>query len=207
MGQAAREQSRITHLDPRCAAGSIVVARAVALASFPTIDPVAFLDDLSHCAASEDTMMALSIAELTEWLGLDPVPAAEHVHQAGLDPSSREQWQGISAFVVTSVLWSLYAFLRSPDDYWETICTAIAVGGDTDTMAAIAGAISGARHGPAGFPPHLVVRLNDRGDWNALALTDLAHRAASLIKRPSGDSPSGHPTPIIPASHSHPPGS
>ena len=22
-------------------------------------------------------------------------------------------------FVVSSVLWSLYAFLRTPDDYWE----------------------------------------------------------------------------------------
>ena len=36
-----------------------------------------------------------------------------------------------------------------PDDYWATVCTAIGVGGDTDTMAAIAGAISGARLGPA----------------------------------------------------------
>jgi ADP-ribosylglycohydrolase len=101
----------------------------------------------------------------------------------------------------------LYAFLRSPDDYWETICTAIAVGGDTDTMAAIAGGISGARLGPRGLPQHLVERLNDRGDWSALALTDLARKAAGFIVRPVGDSPTAHPTPIIPASHLHPPGS
>jgi ADP-ribosylglycohydrolase len=42
------------------------------------------------------------------------------------------------------VLWSLYSFLRSPEDYWETVCTAIAVGGDVDTTAAMAGAVSGA---------------------------------------------------------------
>ena len=56
------------------------------------------------------------------------------------------------------MLWSLYAFLRSPDDYWETICTAIGVGGDTDTMAAIAGAISGARLGVAALPADLIWR-------------------------------------------------
>ncbi|HET6796559.1 MAG TPA: ADP-ribosylglycohydrolase family protein, partial [Gemmatimonadales bacterium] len=187
MCQAAREQSRITHLDPRCAAGSIAVARAVALATFPTIEPGPFLNDVSQCVASEDAMMALRIADLTEWLSLDPVHAAEHVHRAGFDASQREGWQGISAFVIPSVLWSLYAFLRSPDDYWETICTAVAVGGDTDTMAAISGAISGARLGRVGLPSHLVERLNDRGDWNALALIDLAHRAASFINRPVGD--------------------
>jgi len=26
---------------------------------------------------------------------------------------------------------------RAPDDYWEAICTAIAVGGDVDTTAAM----------------------------------------------------------------------
>jgi len=77
--------------------------------------------------------------------------------------------------VTPSVLWSLYSFLRSPDDYWETICTAIAVGGDTDTMAAIAGAISGARLGVGAFPAPLVVRLTDRGDWGPRRLADLAY--------------------------------
>ena len=40
------------------------------------------------------------------------------------------RWHGISPFVTTSVVWSLYAFLRTPTDYLDTVCTAIAVGGD-----------------------------------------------------------------------------
>ena len=76
-----------------------------------------------------------------------------------------------------SVVWSLYAFLHSPDDYWTTICTAIGVGGDTDTMAAIAGAISGARLGLDALPAGLVERLNDRGGWGRDALIELARRA------------------------------
>jgi ADP-ribosylglycohydrolase len=79
------------------------------------------------------------------------------------------------------VLWSLYAFLRSPDDYWETICTAVSVGGDTDSMAAMAGAISGARVGRDGLPKDLVARVNDRGEWDAAALTTLAEECAALV--------------------------
>ena len=80
-----------------------------------------------------------------------------------------------------SVVWSLYAFLRTPDDYWATVCTAIGVGGDTDTLAAIAGAISGARLGPRALPDELVGRLNDRGEWGRDPLIELAHRAARLV--------------------------
>ncbi|MCI0355014.1 MAG: ADP-ribosylglycohydrolase family protein, partial [Acidobacteria bacterium] len=72
-------------------------------------------------------------------------------------------------------------FLRSPDDYWETVCTAIAVGGDTDTMAAMAGAISGARLGIAALPAGLLERLTDRGEWGALELARLAGDCARLV--------------------------
>jgi ADP-ribosylglycohydrolase len=47
-------------------------------------------------------------------------------------------------------------------------------------MAAIAGAISGARLGPGALPAPLVERLNDRGGWGPDALIELAHRAARL---------------------------
>jgi ADP-ribosylglycohydrolase len=184
--QAAREQSRITHLDSRCAAGAVALARAVALAPVQPLEPEEFLADLARCASAADASMGQAIAGIPAWLHRDPVGAAEHVHRAGLDPAYRETWRGISAHVIPSVIWSLYAFLRSPDDYWETVCTAIAVGGDTDTMAAMAGAMSGARLGPGALPPHLLERVNDRGEWGAPALTELARAAASAI-RPRGD--------------------
>jgi ADP-ribosylglycohydrolase len=94
-----------------------------------------------------------------------------------------DRWQGISAFVTPSVLWSLYAFLRSPDDYWETICVAIGVGGDTDTMAAMAGAISGARVGLASLPGTLIGRLTDGGEWGAKDLAELTRSCAAIVER------------------------
>jgi ADP-ribosylglycohydrolase len=80
------------------------------------------------------------------------------------------------------VTWSLHAFLRSPDDYWAAVCTAIAVGGDTDTMAAITGAIAGGRLGSAALPGELLGRLHDRGTWGATELAALARDCAALYR-------------------------
>jgi ADP-ribosylglycohydrolase len=181
MCRAAREQARVTHLDPRCAAGAAVVARAVALAAERRpIDRGAFLSDLAACASAEDNSVADAIRGLDKWGSLTPLEAARHIHRSGLDPAHISRWQGISAFVIPSLLWSLYAFLRSPDDYWETICTAIVVGGDTDTMAAIAGAISGARLGVSALPESLVSRLTDQGEWETADLLELAKSCAAI---------------------------
>ncbi|MBC7545666.1 MAG: ADP-ribosylglycohydrolase family protein [Candidatus Sericytochromatia bacterium] len=118
-----------------------------------------------------------SIRQLPEWVQLRPDAAFERISQAGGGPGNDGGWHGISPFVVPSVLWSLYAFLRSPDDYWQTICTAIAVGGDVDTTAAMAGAISGARVGLTGLPDRLAPMLNDQGKWGYEALIALADAA------------------------------
>ena len=184
MTRAGREQSRITHLDPRCAAGAITIARAVALAARrEPVDPAAFLSDIAGCAEGDDASVAGAIRGLEDWVSLEPVAAARHVHEAGLDPAHMDRWQGISAYVTPSVLWSLYAFLRSPDDYWETICVAIGVGGDTDTMAAMAGAISGARLGVGSLPGDLLGRLTDQGAWGADDLAELALSCAAIVER------------------------
>jgi ADP-ribosylglycohydrolase len=183
MCRAAREQSRITHLDSRCAAGAAAVARAVAIAAEYTGRPDEFLMDVGGCARAEDGSVAEAIHGLAEWLALSPDAAARHVHSSGLDPAHMDRWRGISAFVTPSVLWSLYAFLRSPDDYWETVCTAVVVGGDTDTMAAIAGAISGARLGVGALPVDLVARVNDRDEWGADALVELARACERIAHR------------------------
>jgi ADP-ribosylglycohydrolase len=60
------------------------------------------------------------------------------------------------------------------------VCTAVGAGGDTDTMAAIAGAIAGARLGPESLPADLVAQLNDRGEWSAAQLARLAEQVARL---------------------------
>jgi len=182
MSRVAREQASITHRDPRCGAGAIAIARAVALAvQRGPISSHEFLEDVADSADGPDSSFAEAVRGIGPWLALSPADAARQLHRSGLDPRHVERWQGISAFVIPSVVWTLYSFLRSPEDYWETICTAIEVGGDTDSMAAMAGAISGARLGPAALPEDLVGRLNDRGEWGPAALTELARSCAAIV--------------------------
>jgi ADP-ribosylglycohydrolase len=178
------EQSVMTHLDSRCAAGALAVAGAVSLAAArQPIEADRFLDRVAGLAATADQSVAGAIRGLGAWVRLPPAEAALCLHAAGLEPASKEEWRGISAFVTSSVVWSLYAFLHTPDDYWATICTAIEVSGDTDTMAAIGGAISGAHLGTTALPASLVQQLNDRGEWGRDSLVDLAQRAARLVRR------------------------
>lgn len=47
----------------------------------------------------------------------------------------------------------------------ESICTAIGVGGDVDTTAAMTGAVSGALVGLDRLPQDLAQRVNDAGTW------------------------------------------
>ncbi|MEY3870024.1 MAG: hypothetical protein RLZZ338_3915 [Cyanobacteriota bacterium] len=120
------------------------------------------------------------LKELKNWLALPPQEAVTIISKLGLPSDYQQRWPGISPFVVPSVLWSLYSFLRSPQDYWETICTAIEVGGDVDSTAAMAGAISGAYLGIEVIPLELAQQLNDRVTWGYRELVELALQCYQL---------------------------
>ncbi len=175
LARAAVDQGRITHSDPRCAAGAVAIAGAVALALGGT-SPSLYPERLAAWADPLDPVMAGALRELGQWLELPPAEAVGPISRAGLEPGYRDAWPGISPYVVGSVIWSLYAFLKSPGDYWESIRTAIAVGGDVDTTAAMTGAIAGARNGLAAVPGDLARRLNDNGAWTYDDLVGLADR-------------------------------
>lgn len=181
--QAAHDQGRITHKDPRSSAGAVAISGAVALVlQEKTINPDSFISTLADWAGTISSDFASELKKLSEWLSLPPEVAADFISRAGFDADyvDDEEWKGISGFVISSVLWSLYSFLRSPDDYWETICTAIEVGGDVDTTAAMAGAISGAYLGIGAVPSHLTNYLTDRGTWKFDELVELAHKCYGI---------------------------
>lgn len=174
LAAAAWDQGRITHADPRCSAGAIAIAGAVALAlDDGPIDARAFLAKLAEWAEPADAGVADALAALARALALTPDQAVGFVTEVA-DPDFRDIPSGISPFVTTSVLWSLYAFLSTPDDYTRVIHTAVAVGGDVDTTAAMAGAIAGARSGMCAVPPALAGLLNDRGGCRLDELVALA---------------------------------
>lgn len=58
-----------------------------------------------------------------------------------------------------SVPTAIASFALTPDSFGDTIGNVILLGGDTDTLAAMAGAISGAYLGLTGIPAPLLARL------------------------------------------------
>jgi ADP-ribosylglycohydrolase len=181
--RAAHDQGRITHRDPRCSAGAVAISGAVALAlRQEAINIESFISSLAGWTQTIEPAFASELVKLSEWISLPPDEAINPIREAGSDPEyvDDEEWKGISAFVVSSVIWSLYSFLRTPDNYWETICTAITVGGDVDTTAAMAGAVSGAHLGIGALPSDLSNYLTDRKTWGRDELIDLAQQCYEI---------------------------
>jgi ADP-ribosylglycohydrolase len=65
-----------------------------------------------------------------------------------------------------------------PGDPWQACLLAASLGGDCDTIAAMAGAIGGACHGLAAFPPDAIETM----DGNGLELAELADSLYQLRK-------------------------
>ncbi|MGB9715525.1 MAG: ADP-ribosylglycohydrolase family protein [Thermodesulfovibrionales bacterium] len=181
--QGAHDQGRITHKDTRCSAGAVAISGAVALSLQGEIkSPEYFIDTLSEWSGQIDLLFASELRKLQEWIFLKPEEAATFISKAGIDADyiDEDEWEGITPFVISSVIWSIYSFLRTPYDYWETICTAISVGGDVDTTAAMAGAISGAYLGLDAIPFDLLHHLTDQGTWRYNELVELANQCYEI---------------------------
>lgn len=179
--QAAHDQGRITHLDPRSSAGAVAIAGAVYLAlRMETIATSTFVSQIAEWTATIDEGFAESVHELHDCLSLPLDDAVDRIASLGHEPGNASHWDRISPFVVPSVIWSLYSFLRTPDDYWTAVCTAIRVGGDVDTTAAMTGAVSGAHLGLEALPSHLAARVNDFDTWGYDDLVSLADRCFEL---------------------------
>jgi len=172
----ARDQSIITHSDPRSVAGSVLMTGATALlVSEVSPEEPFFTQQLSEWTYPFDPILAEVVVSLPSLVGLSIEEAYAKLQRVGVPEKAKSIWDpGVSPFVTTSVLWSLYAFLRTPDDFVETLCTAIWPGGDVDTTAAMAGALGGVWNGLETFPPELLSPLTDQGSWNTSDLIELA---------------------------------
>jgi ADP-ribosylglycohydrolase len=100
--------------------------------------------------------------------GLPAAEAAAEIY-ALVGTSLATQESVPAAFAVLSAV---------PADPWRACLLAASLGGDCDTIAAMAGAVAGACHGVAAFPPHAVEVIDAHG-------FGLAELADSLLARRS----------------------
>lgn len=174
LGDDVATASVVTHRHPVAIDAAMAVATAVAHAvTSSAIETPVFLAAVGASVRSRNRSFAGHIQELGDWL-LSPVQTAlEAIAETGARPGARGF--GIPAMAEPTVLASLYAFLRSPRDYVATIDCALRTGGDVDTIAAIAGAMSGAHNGVDAIPGHLVNGVKDSAE-----IMDLGERLFTL---------------------------
>lgn len=134
-------------------------------------------------------------AELVEkasvgWDGEEPAPDAfvrrmewiEEHPGAPVDEAAARIGTGSRASrAVPAAFW---AFLVHPDDPEEAVVTAVALGGDTDTIGAMTGALAGARNGASTIPIRWMESVESTGEGRE-ALVRLADR---LHHRVGGES-------------------
>lgn len=145
----ARASAEITHRDPRAIIAARAVTEAAHWMSEGNDDLEALLDSLGR--AGEHAEWSALLPQLRQSL-FDGASVAEFAKTIGAA-------EGVSGYAFRSVPVAMYAAVRHRDDFWAAIADVIACGGDTDTTAAITGALVGARVGVAGIPAEWHARI------------------------------------------------
>jgi len=157
--EVARRSARVTHENPGAVDGAVAQAIAVATASqHRSGEP---LDVVEFVATVRD---AVSDPLLDERLAL----AAELSQQP--DPAEIAAHIGVGLLAAESVPAAICAFACYPASFSDAVTLAVSLGGDTDTIASMTGAISGALLGEQSIPTAWIERttiatdVRDRAD-------------------------------------------
>ncbi len=149
--EVAAQSGRITHAHTLGMEGGVLQAYAVALGT--AADPLTGLRDSEFLSAlssfTEDDVYSHKLRAIRELVGAGS--RQKVVEELG---------HGVEAF--QSVPTAIYSFLSHPRSYEGAVIFAISLGGDTDTIAAMTGAISGAYLGVEAIPIRWRVKLENR---------------------------------------------
>jgi ADP-ribosylglycohydrolase len=161
--------TRITHTDPRALQGALIIAEAAAYGSRvggPDLDAQECLRILLPLATDPDLATRLRSAIEQAALGTSPQDFARSM---GFE-------RGVSGFMNHTVPTAIFCWLRHPTDFRAAVESAISLGGDSDTVGAITGALSGATLGPSAIPQSWLTGLLD-WPWS---ITRMRHLAKQL---------------------------
>ena len=148
-----RASTLVTHTDPKAFQGALAVALAARAArrgedaTFPNDLRIILGSDIDPEFAGLLDTLATSLASSE--------PTAEFARK--LKGGER----GVSGYVLRTVPVVLHAWLSSPRDFRRAVTEVIRCGGDTDTTAAIVGAIVGSGTGPDGIPAEWLGKLRE----------------------------------------------
>ena len=169
--EIAAQQAALTHHDPAAAAGAAIVAE--------TIRRVILTGELGTTA--EDVTAELMLDDRFGPVAAQYVPYVS----ASFDPHFRHgPGNGSVWTAIAQALWAV----RTTTSFHDAIAAVVDLGGDTDTVAAIAGALAGALYGMQSIPVrwvtyvHGTVRQPD-GELREYRTQDLIDTARRLSGR------------------------
>jgi ADP-ribosylglycohydrolase len=168
----AIDSSVLTHDHWAASAGAITVARAVAyVLNHDEIDTRKFINTLAKFINEpEFKEFHEYLLELPDYFEMPVKDALRELGLKGVKSPFIEIFNTpyikgkgvISGYTVPTVLSAIYTFLLTPNSYITSVEEVIRGAGDTDTTAAICGAISGAFNGIEEIPDILIDNLKDR---------------------------------------------
>jgi poly(ADP-ribose) glycohydrolase ARH3 len=165
--EAARQSAEVTHAHPLGVEGAVAVACATALAAHGQSGLEIFQETAARCTLEPFTSR---LATARAWLESDKRVSGTEVR--------RELGNGIAAH--ESSVTAIYLAMRYRDRPFDEMHQFITqLGGDVDTIGAMAGAVWGVANGAASLPAKQLARLEQR--------ERLANLAVSLYERAAQD--------------------
>jgi ADP-ribosyl-[dinitrogen reductase] hydrolase len=163
-----RGLAEVTHRDPRAIEGALYVAELAAACASSASD------------ADRGELHARARGVVTNQQLGQAIDRGAALARSGARTEEAAQECGTSGFVVQTLAFATFVFLRHGDEPMKAPTEAIASGGDTDSIGAILGAWIGALHGESGLPSNLIERIHD-GPFGPTHLRALAE-ALALVR-------------------------
>ncbi|RYD17220.1 MAG: ADP-ribosylglycohydrolase family protein, partial [Verrucomicrobiaceae bacterium] len=175
----------LTHTDPKALEAAMMAADCAAFAANVETDPGRILTRMKDLGKSPEWHTPL---ERIEQALAEDLAVARFAEVMGFQ-------KGISGYSVHTMTMVLFIWLRHRGDFEAIIRETIACGGDTDSVAAIAGGIAGAE--AAALNEHWLRNLADR-PFTVDYMTRLASSLAEFTSGCPGKPPSVASWQIIP---------
>jgi poly(ADP-ribose) glycohydrolase ARH3 len=157
--EAAYRSAEVTHTHILGREGAAIQAYSVALAlqtETGNLEPKEFLDKIAHFTKNKVYKEKIEKAK-----ALLPVE----------DKSEVTRIIGNTVEAFNSVPTAIYCFARNHQNYVKAVSYAVSLGGDTDTIGAMTGAIAGAHQGEENLPKSWINKL-EKADY----ITELAQK-------------------------------
>lgn len=145
---AIEKSCQITHTDPRVIAGAMIISAAIKMG-------------LEEAEPSPDLIINLAIEKSQAYAQEIPKRLKTVRDCLRMEPSAALQLIGNTGFCMEAIPASLFFFFRNPKRFDDLIIEAANAGGDSDSIAAVAGAIFGAFNGIGSIPTRWLKPLED----------------------------------------------